>query len=77
MSSGAVVHEWTKNRRELVRASLDDVGGRAVANFRVYALSRAGEWLPTYKGLAISADQLPELEEAVRRLRGVSGLHPA
>ena len=63
------VFAWRKNGREEVRAFLGEYEGTPTANVRVFYQARSGDWLPSKKGISVSVEQLPELEEAVRRLR--------
>lgn len=65
----AVVYEFPKNSREMVVASLQHYRGRQLANLRVCVPDTRGGWLFTAKGLAVTVDQLPHLEAAVRALR--------
>lgn len=64
----SVIHEFPKNNREVVRATLGEIDGRRVAALWVFASTTTG-MVPTKKGLSVSVDALPELEEAVRHLR--------
>jgi Transcriptional Coactivator p15 (PC4) len=65
-----VVHCWGKNSAgEEVRALLSTFKGRRYVDLRVYLTSTDGEAHPTRRGSPWPWKQLPELEEAVRRLR--------
>jgi hypothetical protein len=67
MSQSAVVHEFQKNHREVVRTSLQQFEGRSVADFRVWLpRSRDGVLVPCAKGLTIDHSQLVDLELAVK-----------
>ena len=65
----SVVCEFPKNQSEVVRAVLGDVNGRPTASLWVFVPNRAGAYVPTRKGLSLSVDSLPQLEDAVRQLR--------
>lgn len=65
----SVVCEFPKNQREVVRAVLGDVKGTPTASLWVFAPTRSGAFVPTKKGLTLSVDSLPQLEDAVRQLR--------
>jgi hypothetical protein len=66
----AVVHEFPKNRREVVRTSLQEFEGRQVVDLRVWAPRRSdGEMVPCPKGLTVDRALLPDLERAVRAAR--------
>lgn len=67
-----VVCEFPKNQREVVRASLGEFDGRAVASLWVFAPHISGDLVPTKKGLSLSVDALPQLEDAVRQLRAAA-----
>lgn len=73
MGAVQVVAEFAKNRRETVRATLQEIGGRAVADLRAYLPKADGTLVPGPKGLTIDRAQLPELEAAVRALRAAAG----
>ncbi|MGB2874793.1 MAG: transcriptional coactivator p15/PC4 family protein [Gaiellaceae bacterium] len=61
------VYRFQKNRREIVKATLGEFGGRQVVSLRVWAVSHDGE-CPTPKGLTLRLEQLPELMAAVAAL---------
>lgn len=64
-----VVCEFSKNQREVIRAQIGEFDGKPVASLWVYAEARSGGMFPTKKGLSLSTDSLPQLEDAVRQLR--------
>lgn len=63
------VHEFVKNAREIVRASLGEYQGSEILDLRVFYMNSAGNAAPTPKGLTLSRSLLPELERAVAALR--------
>jgi hypothetical protein len=66
--------ELLKNAREKLVAEISLFRDRCYAHLRIYVPSAAveGEWIRTNKGFAIPVERLPELVEAVRRLREVA-----
>lgn len=74
------VHEFVKNGREVVRASLGEYRGSEVIDLRVFYVNSEGNPAPTPKGLTLSRSLLPHLEEAVAALRSQvdaeAGLRP-
>ena len=63
------VHSFEKKSVEEVRAALTTPSGRRYLDLRVFFEADPGQWLPTKKGITVATELLPELEEAVRRLR--------
>ncbi|MGV8074932.1 MAG: transcriptional coactivator p15/PC4 family protein [Syntrophobacteraceae bacterium] len=66
-----VVHSFPKNPLEEVRASLTVYKGKQYVDLRIYYRGDDGEFHPSKKGLTVSLDLFPELEEAVQKLREV------
>lgn len=64
-----LVHSFPKNPLEEIRASLTVYKGKQYADLRVYYKGDDGEFHPSKKGLTLSLDLFPDLEEAVRKLR--------
>jgi len=65
-----IVHEFAKNRREIVRTSLYQFEGRDVVDVRVWLpRSRDGQLVPGPKGLTIDRRLLPDLERATQAAR--------
>lgn len=72
--ASAVVYEFPKNKRETIRAQLGEFAGRPIASLWAFTRSSTGEMQPCKgKGLVLSQDCLPELEEAVKALRAGVG----
>ncbi len=63
------VYSFRKNALEQVRASISTYKGKQYADMRVYYESDDGEWRPTKEGITIALDLLPELDEALKKLR--------
>jgi hypothetical protein len=74
MSKGDVfVHSFPKNPLEEVRSSLTVYKGKQYVDLRVYYKGDDGEFRPSKKGVTISLDLFPELEESVRKLKEAIG----
>lgn len=64
------VHEFQKNRRTVLRTSLQTFEGRQVVDIREWMpRSRDGVLVPCAKGITFDRALVPELEAAVRALR--------
>lgn len=68
-----VVHSFPKNPLEEVRASVSVYKGKQYVDLRIYYKGDDGEFHPSKKGLTLSLDLFPELEEAVEKLSAVIG----
>ena len=69
-----VLYEFTKNKRETVRAQLGEYAGRPVASLWSFVRAPDGAMRPCKgKGLVLSPECLPELEAAVKALRVGAG----
>lgn len=68
-----LVHSFPKNPLEEVRASLTEFKGKQYVDLRIYYRGDDGEFHPSKKGLTLSLDLFPELEEAVQKLKEVVG----
>lgn len=67
-----VIASFQKNGSEEVRAQLAHVAGRPIASLRVWE-TRGGRTFPSpTKGLALSVDHLPALEDAIQKLRAAA-----
>ncbi|HOV86082.1 MAG TPA: transcriptional coactivator p15/PC4 family protein [Syntrophobacteraceae bacterium] len=65
------VYSFPKNPLEEVRAGLTVFRGKQYVDLRIYYKGDDGEFHPSKKGLTLSIELFPELEEAVKRLREV------
>ena len=70
----AFVGGFLKNDRELVGAELGEHDGRVYGHLRIMVppADPEGEWIRTRKGVALPADQIEDLREAVSKLRNVA-----
>lgn len=73
-----VVHVIREGPKQEIRISLSKFKGRTFADVRLFLCNRAGEVVPTRKGIAIPVERLAELEEAVLKLRNAAenATHP-
>jgi hypothetical protein len=58
-----------KNKVEEVRVSIDEFHGHRLVNLRVWYNANNGEMRPGKQGLALRVDLLPELLDALKRVR--------
>lgn len=74
----AVVHEFAKNHREVVRTSLQEYHGRRVIDLRVWLpRSSDGVLVPAPKGLTVDQSLLPELEKGLAAARTALSTSPS
>ena len=66
-----LVHSFPKNPLEEVRASVTVFKGKQYVDLRIYYKGDDGEYRPSKKGLTLSLDLFPDLEEAVNKLHEV------
>ncbi len=64
-----MIHSFPKNALEEIRVSISHYRGKQYIDLRVYYKTDDGEFHPSKKGVTLSPDLFPELEEAVNRLR--------
>jgi hypothetical protein len=67
-----LIHNFNKNVLEEVRVSLEEYKGNRYIDLRVY-FKADDEFKPSKKGLTLSPDLLPELEQAVQKLKEAIG----
>lgn len=68
-----LIASFTKNGSEEVRAQLQMHQGRPTASLWVFGANGDGSAYPKKgKGIALSADLLPALEDAVQKLRAAA-----
>lgn len=67
------VYSFPKNPLEEVRAGVTVFRGKQYVDLRIYYKGDDGEFHPSKKGLTLSIELFPELEEAVKKLREVVG----
>lgn len=63
-----IVFEFPKNEQEVIRAVLSTYKGKRYCSLRLYFRGDNG-WLPTKRGLTLSADHIPDLMRAVGELQ--------
>lgn len=66
-----LIHSFMKNALEEVRVSVSTFKGKKYVDFRVYYQDDSGEYKPSKKGIAISPELLPELENAIGKLKEI------
>ncbi len=67
MPEEITIHSFKKTSTEEVRAILREYKGRLYFDLRVYYVDNNGEWRPTRKGIALSADFLPEVKQCIEK----------
>ncbi len=68
-----LIHTFPKNPLEEIRVSLTVFKKKQYLDLRVYYKGDDGEFHPSRKGLTLSLDLVPDLEEAMRKAREVIG----
>lgn len=66
-----LIHAFPKNPLEEIRVSLTVFKKKQYLDLRVYYKGDDGEFHPSKKGLTLSLDLVPDLEEAMRKAREV------
>jgi hypothetical protein len=61
------IAEIEKNTKEKIRVSIEEYKGHRFVDCRVYFEDEAGEWRPSRKGIALSADIIDEVIEALQK----------
>jgi hypothetical protein len=56
-----------KNQKERIRVSIEEYKGHKFVDTRVYFQDEAGEWRPSKKGIALNADTIDEVVEALQK----------
>ena len=64
-----IIHEVEKSDTEKIVFSLNSFKGADYLHIRVYFQAENDEWLPTKKGVSISAQRIEEIYEGVSKLR--------
>lgn len=62
-----LIAEIEKNSKERIKVSIEGYKGHKFIDCRVYFEDSAGEWRPTRKGIALSADTIDEVIEALQK----------
>ncbi len=63
-----LIHSFPKNTLEEIRVSVNVFRGRQYIDIRTFYKGDDGEYHPSKKGVTLSPELLPDLEEAVRKL---------
>ncbi len=66
-----LVHSFMKNALEEIRVSVSTYKGKKYVDLRVYYQDDNGEYKPSKKGIAISPELLPELENSIGKLKEI------
>jgi hypothetical protein len=66
-----LVHSFMKNALEEIRVSVSTYKGKKYVDLRVYYQDDNGEYKPSKKGIAVSPELLPELENAIGKLKEI------
>lgn len=61
-----ILHSFPKNSLEEVRSIVTEFKGKKYIDMRVYYKAEDGSYRPTKKGLTLSPELVPELQEAMR-----------
>ena len=78
MSAVAVVHEFAKNHREVVRTTLQEYQGRRVVDLRVWLpRSSDGVLVQSPKGITLDQSLLSELEHGISAARAALTASPS
>ena len=62
-----LICEVEKNTKERIRISVEEFKGHKFIDCRVYYEDAAGEWRPTRKGIALGADTIGQVIEALQK----------
>jgi hypothetical protein len=69
-----LIAEIEKNMRERIKVSIEEYRNSRFVDCRVYWQNDEGEWLPSKKGIALSADTIDAviqaLQQASKKLEG-------
>lgn len=63
-----VVDTFSKNATEQIKVDLSEYEGYQLFSFRAWTETKAGENVPTKKGLTLRVDLFPEFKRAVEKL---------
>ncbi len=64
-----IIHQFTKNATEEVRASITEYKGHKLIDFRIYYDPEdGGDRRPTKKGITIDVSLYPELKKAMMKI---------
>jgi hypothetical protein len=60
-----VLAEWSMNRRERVRVSIEEFKGSRLISIRKWFVTDGGDLRPTKRGISLALRHLPQLADAV------------
>jgi len=72
MTDATIVAEWTINRRERLRVSIEQFNGTWLVNVRKWYEDNDGEICPGKHGIALGVKHLPQLAEAMTKALSVA-----
>ena len=64
-----IIDRFQKNALEEIRVSLTEFNNYRLVDLRTWTKNKAGELVPTKKGISVRVDLFPALLKAVERLR--------
>ncbi len=69
-----LIAEIEKNMKERIRISIEEYRGSRFVDCRVYFEGEDGAWMPTKKGIALNAESIADviqaLQKASKKLQG-------
>ena len=65
-----IIDRFQKNATDEIRVSLTEFNNYRLVDLRTWTKNKAGELVPTKKGISVRVDLFPALLRAVERLRG-------
>jgi hypothetical protein len=66
-TTDTVVAEWSINRRDRVRVSIEEFRGVPLVGIRKYYEAADGEHRPSRQGISLKVEQLPALAKAIEQ----------
>ncbi len=63
-----IIDRFQKNALEEIRASLTEFNNYRLVDLRIWTENKAGDPVPTKKGISVRVDLFPALRRAVERL---------
>ncbi|ROQ90975.1 transcriptional coactivator p15/PC4 family protein [Desulfosoma caldarium] len=68
MAENRLIHAFQKNALEEIRVALNVFRGKEYIDIRIYYKGDDGEYRPSKKGVTLSPELLPDLQDAVKKL---------
>lgn len=69
------IYEFERNPDEKIMADISEFKGRYLVDIRTF-YQADGEWRPTKKGINVPIEKLPELENAIAKLKETAASLP-